>query len=116
MFCPNCNNLYDIKDTDKGDCFVCSICDNVEPIKPGTLLLSKSNEDNEVENINPKYKKNVNALMHTTNYICPNKSCETHKNAKLKDAIIEYTKDNSYKIRYICLNCNTEWINNPSYK
>ena len=114
MFCPHCHNLYDIKDTDKGDCFICSNCDNYELIESGKLLLSKSNEDTEIEYINPEYKKIVPVLMHTTNYICPNKSCSTHKNNKLKDAIIEYTKDNSFKIRYICLNCNTEWINKPN--
>lgn len=111
MFCPKCDNIYDIKDTDKGDCFVCSICSYQENIQPGTELFTKQTEINDLEYINPKYKQCVSALRHTTNYICPNKECKTHKDAKLKDAIVEYTKQNSFKLRYICNCCNAEWIN-----
>ena len=63
-------------------------------------------------NINKiKNKKLNNSLLRTKNYICQNNNCPTHKEPKLKEAIIEYVSHDSYIVKYICTVCNTCWLN-----
>lgn len=89
--------------------FICKFCQNHKPIEPGTLLYSKSytsvqDQDNE------NYKNYVddNTLLRTRNYICKNKNCPTHTNAKDKQAVL--TKNNQHQIVYICTTCKTDWV------
>ena len=109
FFCEKCSNIYDIGQDDKGnDIFICNSCSNHSQIMKGTMILSKGEEINN-DDVNVNKKKEVPALMHSTNYVCPNKNCPTHKGTK-KDIIMEYNNSNSYKRRMICLVCNTKWM------
>lgn len=123
FYCSNCENIYDISDTPLSitnnklsvsntliDYFVCKTCENCEQIPQGTMLFSKSNNLNLLKHVNPEMKINNNTLLQTRNYICPNESCPTHKHPELRHANMERINYNSYKIRYICKQCKTEWI------
>lgn len=119
FYCSNCENIYDISDnpinelenkTKSNDYFVCKTCFNSEPIKAGTLLFSKSNNLDLLKHVNPDIKINNYTLLQTRNYICPNKDCVTHKHPELRHANLERISHKSYKMRYICTQCKTEWI------
>lgn len=109
FFCDKCSNLYDIgQDKNGNDIFICNSCGDSKKIESGTLFLSKGESIN--DNVNVNKKKEAKALMHTSNYICPNKDCPSHKKGSKKDMIVEYDKLNSYRRRMICLICNTKWM------
>src|SRR5690606_30576121 len=108
------NKLLDIElkphySQDKNDMwFTCSNCGNIEKIKPGTCIYTKTSSEvaqNYISN-NQIYMDHSTILMHTKNYTCPNKDCETHKNNILKDAKM-FKPNNSYKVKYICTICKT---------
>ena len=78
FFCDKCSNLYDIgQDKNGNDIFICNSCGDSKKIESGTLFLSKGESIN--DNVNVNKKKEAKALMHTSNYICPNKDCPSHK-------------------------------------
>ena len=113
----NIGEYVDIAENDKHKpYFYCSVCNNYEEIKPGTLIDIINGVDQTIyipkENINKiKNKKLNNSLLRTKNYICQNNNCPTHKEPKLKEAIIEYVSHDSYIVKYICTVCNTCWLN-----
>lgn len=88
---------------------VCRNCDNVEEIKPSTLIYSKSYTFyNSIIEEDYSYLIHDNTLPRTRNYICPNKKCKTHKNENLNEAII--TKNENKRVIYICTICLTSFI------
>lgn len=88
--------------------FNCNNCGNIKPIKPGTLIYTKTSNDVSQNYIssNLSYMNHSTILMHTKNYTCPNKNCETHKKSILKDAKM-FKPNNSYAVKYICTVCET---------
>jgi hypothetical protein len=134
FYCSKCNNIYDIIDDIGTKCdnlpendktndilikepyFYCPNCSHYEKIKPGTSLVIKNGIEQNIyiqhhTEQQIKNKKINNSLMRTKNYICPNKDCPTHKDPKLKEAIMEHITHNSFIVKYICCVCNNEWIN-----
>ena len=113
----NIGEYVDIAESDKHKpYFYCSVCNNYEEIKSGTLINIISGVDQTIyipkENINKIKNKKLNkSLLRTKNYICQNNNCPTHKEPKLKEAIIEYVSHDSYIVKYICTVCNTCWLN-----
>lgn len=90
--------------------FICKFCKNYKPIKPGTVIYSKSYSTiNASEMEDYTYAIYDQTLPRTRTYICKNAKCETHKNDSLKEAIL--TKNATDQIVYICTHCSTNWIN-----
>lgn len=92
--------------------FVCETCGNTETVKPKTLIFSKKSReiakeyfgnDNKPENI-----AGVATLPHTRDYICPNKTCKTHANPELRDAVMSRI-GNSFRMMYVCTLCMASW-------
>jgi hypothetical protein len=126
FYCSNCKNIYDITNNidnviskseknikENVSYFICKTCGFYEPIKNNTLLFttSKYNKSHYIPtNINAENKINSSTLIKTRNYDCPNKECETHKHPELKLANMERINYNSYKVRYTCFVCHTQWI------
>lgn len=119
FYCSVCKNIYDITNNvnndeiNKTSYFICNTCGNYEPIKKNTMLftITKDNKSHYIpENINTDFKINNHTLLKTRNYSCPNKNCETHKNPELKLANMEHINYNSYKVRYTCFVCKTQWF------
>ena len=94
--------------------FVCTTCGNTEIVKPKTLIISKQSQDIAREyfgnNNKPENIVNSSTLLHTRDYICPNKTCSTHVDPGSRDAIMTRI-GNSFKIMYICSLCKTSWSN-----
>ena len=90
--------------------FICKSCKNYKPIKPGTLIYSKTyNTTNAAETEDYSFAIYDQTLPRTKNYICKNAKCETHKNDSLKEVVL--TKNASDQLVYICTVCSTNWIN-----
>ena len=90
--------------------FYCNSCNYTDAIKEGTLILSRISSETKNEYYDKtKYKDMMydNSMPHTRNYICINKSCETHKDIRKKDAIWFKPSKNSYAIVMICTVCQT---------
>jgi hypothetical protein len=90
--------------------FICKFCGNNKPIKPGTLIYSKSYNTNLTsEDENYTYAIYNVTLPRTRNYVCKNAKCETHKDDSLKEAVI--TKNSLYQVVQICCACSSFWTN-----
>lgn len=90
--------------------FTCKYCDNFKPIEPGTLIYSKNydtSESSDMENFS-QYIHDY-TLARTKAYICKNKSCESHTNDTVKEAVM--TKNTTDQIVYVCTACSTYWVN-----
>ncbi len=92
--------------------FVCKNCGNNEPIKEGTLILSRSDitdysKSSDISD-SVEYLK-MKILPKTRNYNCPNDKCESHSDPKKKSAVF-VRLNMSYHIKYICESCETSWM------
>ena len=97
--------------------FKCYNCNFSKPIKKTTLLyqtyiLNKNQNSDETDKLSSleenKFETTNPILPHTRDYTCRNTNCQTHKNAKLKDAVFFHAK-NLYTVIYICCVCYTKW-------
>lgn len=113
FFCSQCNNVYDISSKNQVDkmLFVCHVCGNVEEIKPGTKIMSKSSSTSTYERVkNLQFQKELPVLNRTRDYICPNKECPTRKYPETREAVMNRI-ERSYSVRYTCTVCDTTWTN-----
>lgn len=86
--------------------FVCKNCAFNKIIKDGTLIYSKSENMSSITDMKNRIHSSILPL--TRKYLCPNKSCKTHKQVKLKEAVMVRVP-NSYEVKYICKECKTQW-------
>lgn len=90
--------------------FICKYCKHFKPIKPGTLIYSRSyGGESSAETEDYTYAIYDQTLPRTKNYICKNPKCESHKNETIREAVL--TKNVFYQIVYICTACSTYWVN-----
>lgn len=92
--------------------FICKNCGYHEPIKNGTMIISKSDiKTNVSENkVNASDYIKVKYFPKTRNYLCPNKNCESIKNTEKRSAIF-FREPNGFRVRYICETCEEQWLN-----
>lgn len=118
FFCPNCNNAYCISKTplnnnvplgDKNAFFICKNCGTSEAIPEKQVIIQRSNEES-TYNKTIDYSDMIDApeVARTRNYICPNSKCESHKNDEKREAVF-FRLNNSYKLRYVCVTCKTNF-------
>ncbi len=90
--------------------FYCKNCGYNEKIPNNMLIFNRSNEKSSDENFNNKFLnyRYDPILPKTKKYNCINKDCVTHKDPIKKKAIF-YRTNNSYTIKYICLECESFW-------
>ncbi len=89
--------------------YKCSNCGYNKIIPPETLITTIKPPS---FILNSKLIDNLNHSLldpYTTNYICPNKSCESHSHKILKPA--KFTKNKNLVIVYVCPYCNSYWKN-----
>ena len=134
MYCPNCNNLYEItrhvkhkveqqpqqqkasQPEETGDdiqksFFICKNCGTNEKLQPGTIIIKKTSNIQQTSYEDPiksKYIVNAPYLPHTRQYICPNTECASHKDHSKREAVF-YRMLNTFRLMYICKECNTKW-------
>lgn len=92
--------------------YKCTKCSFFKEIEPRSLILNRSNEKIGTEFVDHnKYKDMIydKTLPNTRNYICPNKSCISHKNHSERVAV--WFRPNMYNnsIKYVCRACRTIW-------
>jgi len=94
---------------------ICKNCSYSERITKRIMVLNKMSvhSTNSIIADQSKYKfmKDLNVLPHTRDYICKNKSCQTHKDHRLKDAKWFRPIQDSYQTYYVCCVCETVWNN-----
>lgn len=92
--------------------FTCMTCGNSVVIKPKTLILSKKSNELTKEyvsdDIKPDIRISLPILLHTRDYICPNKQCSSHPAPETRDAVMNRI-GNSYRVQYTCSICKTVW-------
>ena len=88
--------------------YLCKMCKNTKPIKPGTLIYSKSYASTGLQdNRDYTYARYDPTYFLTQNYVCPNPKCKTHKEPSLKEAVL--AKSASNLLVYVCSVCNQNW-------
>lgn len=103
----NVNKKENIEETMPHLFKLCNKCGFNDEIKSGTILYSKTLKNNFSSNINiNKDITNDSTLLITTNYICPNKNCETYNDPSIKEANMTHYDG---KLIYICRICKTIW-------
>ena len=91
--------------------FICKSCENNEPIKEGSMIISRQS-NKEITNetgFNSKEYLEMKIYPRTRQYSCFNSKCESHKNSEKKSAMFMRI-NGTYKIRYICEACETSWL------
>ena len=105
-------NLFKFTKTDlenKG-LLICSFCKFVKFIDPNQILL----EDTFISSVRRDNVFHTNlrtqdkTLPRTREYNCHNSKCSSHKNPKIREAVI-YRKRNSMSTSYMCCVCNEYW-------
>lgn len=89
---------------------ICKNCSYYEKIIDTTLILSRINT-NISTSVEEDYSYMVydKTLPHTRDYKCKNKSCKTHSDPTLKNAVWFRPKLNSYSTYYGCTVCKIVW-------
>lgn len=89
---------------------ICSYCNFVKFIDSGQILLEDtfvvSNKSD--HSFNTEFRIKDKTLPRTREYVCKNKNCPSHKNPKLREAVI-YRKDKSMDTYYMCCACKHYW-------
>jgi len=90
--------------------FVCMNCGFTKTIEPKTLIFSRTSDEISQSYISTDYKNmlNSNILPRTRRYICPNEKCISHTELEKREAIF-FRINNTYKIKYICTSCGTDF-------
>ena len=106
-------NILKVNEDDSLNAFyVCKNCSYSERLTKRTNVLNKMYIGS-VSGYNNadmfKYYVHDKTLPHTRDYVCRNKSCDTHKNPEKKDAKWFRTNQNSYTTYYVCTICETVW-------
>ena len=120
-FCTVCNNAYDITkniqnkpEEDIGKnyyYFLCKNCNNFEKIGNKTIIMTRTKNHKKTNISDDKIKRMIHdeTVPHTRNYVCPNKSCKSHDNYELRDAVFFKPYMDSYVTLTVCTVCQTKW-------
>ena len=90
---------------------ICKNCSYFEKLTERTLVLSRTNDSSSISKNLDKYKFMIydKSLPHTRDYICKNKSCESHKSNIKKDAVWFRPNQKNYNTIMACCTCMTLW-------
>lgn len=90
--------------------FICNNCGYAKKIEPGTKIFSRTSEDISQNYAVADYKEMLNSkiLPYTRKYICPNKKCESYNDPSKREAVF-FRLNNSYKVKYLCTTCGTDF-------
>jgi hypothetical protein len=110
------NDLKNVKVQGKKDVqikkvyFLCDNCGYSKVIAPGTKIFTQQADDLSSSYSSGNYKHMLysDILPRTRNYTCVNPDCESHKNPEKREAVF-FRLNKSYKIKYICTTCETDF-------
>ena len=116
-FCPICSNYLFLQDEEENLQLLCQHCGFKEPMKPEsaaealileTTFTIASNQKQTVSQLN-EYTKRDPTLPHLTTIACPNQSCPSQGDVKLRDILYIKTDVKNLKYQYSCTVCSTQW-------
>jgi hypothetical protein len=98
----------EVKDVPDKVYFLCTNCGTTKKIKENTLIFSKVSNDISQSYVasdltNMQYS---DILPITRKYICPNDKCMSHNDLEKREAKF-FRLNNSMRLKYICLACDT---------
>lgn len=91
---------------------ICRNCLFSRKLDDKSLIVSRITHDNTTslpELSKFKYMIHDKSVPHTRRYVCPNKSCESHKNNDKRDAIWFRPLTDDLLTLYACTSCETVW-------
>jgi acetone carboxylase gamma subunit len=90
--------------------FVCNNCGFANKITPKTKIFSRTSADISQNYTVSDYSDMLHSdiLPRTRKYICPNKQCISYKDISKREAIF-FRLSNTYKVKYICTACKTDF-------
>lgn len=99
-----------VDNEEKHAIYICKKCGYVEDIVAGTEILSRTSENVSQNYEVTDYKDMLNSkiLPFTRKYFCPNEKCKSHTDMNEREAIF-FRLNNSYKTKYICESCGTDF-------
>ena len=103
-------DIVDKTDDQEKAFFICNNCGFIKRIEPRTLIFSRTSESiSQSYDIN-EYNDMLNSkiLPRTRKYVCPNSKCISHNDSYQREAVF-FRLNNSYKIKYICNACGTDF-------
>lgn len=89
----------------------CVNCNTHNVLQAGTILYSinfSSTNTFDMTNEDIMIKCNDPILPRTSDYVCPNAKCITHKDIDSKEAVF-FRHDKSFNLTYICCACYNQW-------
>lgn len=89
----------------------CVNCNTHNVLQSGTILYTINFTLNNTYNMTNEdiiIKSHDPILPRTSDYICPNAKCKTHKDIDSKEAVF-YRNDKNYNLTYICCACYNQW-------
>jgi hypothetical protein len=89
----------------------CLNCNTHNVLQAGTILYSinfSSTNTFDMTNEDIIIKCNDPILPRTSDYVCPNTKCITHKDIDSKEAVF-FRNDKSFNLTYICCACYNQW-------
>lgn len=103
--------VKNINVTNDGAYRICKNCSYYEKLTSRTLVLSRKNDISDSSKNLDRYKYMIydKSLPHTRDYVCKNKSCESHKNSVKKDAVWFRPNQQNYNTIMACCTCMTIW-------
>lgn len=107
-FCSNCNTLLSITEIDDSLKNICKQCGNISDNKNDILCSQIYKAQFKENNNSNRFLKFDITIPRTNKIICINKDCISHKKNNLNEIAL-YTEKSNQELRYICINCNSEW-------
>lgn len=103
------NNFDKFKNLNNIGFFKCNNCGYFTNIENETILITSNKSTKFSSDLYISLQAKNNILPRTRDYICPNTECKANNtNYKEREAVF-YRDNNSYKLKYLCCNCNHEW-------
>ena len=107
-FCEDCETLLNLTEIDEELKNICKQCGNITDNNADILYTQTYKlESNKITNKNRHLKFDI-TLPRTKNIKCINSDCISHKDSN-KNEIAMYTIKENQQLKYICINCNSEW-------
>ena len=103
------NNYNKYKKLNKTGFYKCLNCGFFKNISTGTVLIDSNKSDLYKGDLYLQLQKNNNILPRTKDYICPNVKCKANDKKFSDREAIFYRLNKTYRLKYMCCICNTEW-------
>jgi len=107
-FCENCDTLLSLTEIDDELKNICKQCGNTTE-NTNDVLYTRVYKVNSKVVVGKNRQLKFDATLPRTKTIkCINDECISHKESD-KNEIAMYTVKQNQQLKYICINCNSEW-------